>query len=194
MSDAPDKITIRIAIDIPVEVAAETVQIIEPALARLTAGLGGKPETTVESEPVEDLRLIARQELERKKDEFFAKAPRAYAIYRRVRPQCETALQAYKIITRDLRLDAAVAAEVLVQKQRRKLKQYIHNRRQRTVVRLGYEGWSNKAIAKRLGVATRTVARIFADARASNVGRQKKGPCSLVGSSADYRSYACRNK
>jgi len=173
MSDTFDKITIRIAIDIPVEVAAETIETIEPILARLTSGLphaANQSTSQVESEPVEDLSLIARQELEKKRIAFFAQAPRAYAIYRRVRPQCETALQAYKIITADLRLDAPVAAEVLVQKQRRKLKKYIQKRRQKTVVRLAYDGWSNKAIGQYLGVASRTVSRLMTEARSSQLG------------------------
>ncbi len=164
MSDTPDKITIRIAIDIPANVAAETIQSIEPMLARLTSGsphFAKQSEPKVASEPAEDLSLIARQELERKRKAFFAQAPRVYSMYRRVRPNCDTALQAYKIIADAIPLDAPVAAEVLVQRQRRNLKKYIQKRRQSTALQLVRRGWTNKAIGERLGVSTRSVTRLL---------------------------------
>lgn len=171
MSDTSDKITIRIAIDIPVNVAPATIKSIEPIVAKLTSDFATS-ETTPEPEldEVDELTLIARQEFDRKRKSFFAKAPRAYSICRRVRPSCDTALLAYKIITNQLGLDAPVAAEVLVQKQRKKLRKYIRARNQQTILRLATEGHKTKEICDYLGFKAPKVRLLLREARAKKLG------------------------
>lgn len=175
MSDTPDKITIRIAIDIPVGVAPAILKSIEPTVAKLTSGIVptetlAEPDTEPDPDSDEGLLIIARQELNRKQKAFFAKGPLAYRTYRRVRPLCESSQQAYKLVAQEIWLEAPVAAEVLVQKHRKKLRKYIRARNQQTVFRLVSEGQKTKEICEYLGFKAYKVRLLLKEARAAQSG------------------------
>lgn len=114
----------------------------------------------------EELRASERKQYADRKAAFFALAPEAYQLYQLHRPGHKSANTVYSLISGQLRLDAPIAAELLVQKHR----YFLRQERQIKALKLARKGLTNKAIAERLGVSTRTVIRILKVARTKNVG------------------------
>lgn len=97
-------------------------------------------------------------------------SPLAYRTYRRVRPLCENPKQAYKIVAQEIWLEAPIAAEVLVQKHRKKLRNYIRARNQQTVLRFVSEGKKTREICEKLGFKAYKVRLLLKEARAGELG------------------------
>lgn len=173
MSDNPSNtISIRIAIDIPVDIAAETLSKIQPILSQIT----GQAE---DATPVQELGIVdseaealkeaARLEFQKRRAEFEQKGVQAFRIYRRIAANFEKPSQIYTAIGNQLGWPTGVIPSV-ISARRKKVKQYLRGRNQKTALRLAYEGWSNRAIAARMGFHVRTVSRLLKDAKTSQQG------------------------
>lgn len=99
-SDTPKTISIKIAIDIPTDIAAETLSKIQPVISQLS---NPSPALPVQDEPkpyisdqTEEEKAEARKYYQNNIEIFRKKAIQAYRLYRRLVPKCEKPSQAYK--------------------------------------------------------------------------------------------------
>ena len=168
MSDSTRKtISIKIAIDIPVEVAAETFAQIEPLVNKLSQ-IGQLP-VIENSESPSQLGLVTPQsdssrELDRSKmaenlKRFKKYTVQAYRTFRRISDDFERPYDAYKVLADKYEWPVTVL-QTQIASRRKHINQYIKKRRMATIIRLKYHGWTYAKIAEYTGIHDRTVARL----------------------------------
>lgn len=108
-----------------------------------------------------------RERLEARRRAFFAKAPKAYALYVAQRKSFPSAQCTYRHIACLMGLDIPLSAEVLVQHQKRA----IRRKEAKYVLRCAEDGLSNRQIALNLGVSVRTVSRRLNAARSQKMAK-----------------------
>ena len=191
MSNQNDYIRINLSIEIPVHTAEKTVeklqefaanlsqlpkqieapkeQLLEDDVAQAIKHVGQKAHADLkaeeELEQLEEANRIMRQkQLAEARKKYNLNVIQAYRLYRRIRPECDRDYPAYKAVS--LHLDWPVsAAQHAVASRKRIIKAYLKHRNNKTIMRLAYEGWTNKAIGSFLGMHEKTVAKIFRELR-----------------------------
>lgn len=170
-------ISIRIAIDIPVDIAADTMAQLEPIIARLTS-------RTVEENNLQELGLVVedeeakahRAEVDKfyaeKRHEYEIKCIQAYRQFRQISGKYKKAHDQYKVIAFNLGWPVSMMPE-LIGMRRRKVKAYLRKRHQKTALRLAYAGWKNNQIGEHIGVSSRSVTRLISEARTLAQGGAK---------------------
>lgn len=176
MADSTSKtISIRIAIDIPVDVAAETLQQLAPVLARLQAPaqpsarqLDAIDDDAAQVQDKEEaLRAEIRAHYDEQRREFVRKAVQAYRLYRRIAPQYEKPSEVHRVIARKFEWPVGVVPSFLADR-RKKVAAYLKKRQLATVLRLAREGYTNNRIADAISVSQPTVNRLLKQARAAD--------------------------
>lgn len=175
-NDTNKTISIRIAIDIPVGVAAETLAQIEPLVSQLSSSQSQKPLSappTLEQsdEEIEEERRKAERDAEyaERLREFHSRKVQAYRTFRRIQGDCEKPYDAYRIIASQIGWSPSLIPRV-ISDRRKEINRYINERRKRIAVAMAFKGKTHKQIAKRLGVHRHTVGKLLKEARASLVG------------------------
>lgn len=171
MSSASSKhITIRIAIDIPVDVAETTLSSITPFLSQLqqishdaSTPVAALEDQTQALDDNEDRKRV-RDHYDEQRRLFWIKTVQSHRTFRRIQHNYENDHDAYKLLAEGLQWPTAVLKSQIAA-HRRKLKAFIKTRRQRYVLRRILEGASHKTIGMEIGVHVKTVARILRDAK-----------------------------
>lgn len=175
MSDSTSKtISIRIAIDIPVDVAADTLRLLEPMLARLTSTA-----TQVDAVPdhsddatysqfpateTEEHRAAVKAHYDAQVRDFEKKAIQAFRKYRRLAPYADKPSTVYRDIAS--RYDWPVGiVQGIISRRRKMVMAYVKKRRLARVLRLARKGYTNQRIADGMGLSQGTVNRLLKEAR-----------------------------
>lgn len=175
MSDSTSKtISIRIAIDIPVDVAADTLRQLEPMLARL-ASVPGRVEPVADQSyeaaysqfpdtETEEHKAAVKAHYDAQVKEFEKKAVQAFRKYRRLAPYADKPSTIYRDIAS--RHDWPVGVvQSIISRRRKKVMAYVKKRRLARVLRLARLGHSNQRIADGMGLSQGTVNRLLKEAQ-----------------------------
>lgn len=193
MPDSTHKtISIRIAIDIPVDTAESTIQKLEGLVTRISdlplqisnsgtpliddievaEGIkyaGQKAYAEMQADEKREQKEAERHDLETSKyaanlKDFERKAVQSYRLFRQLRPQFDRDYDTYKAIAKRFGWPTPVV-QTKVAQRKREVKAYLRLLRDRAVMRLVFIGWTNKRIANHIGIHEKTVARIFRELR-----------------------------
>tara|TARA_R110002096_G_scaffold238201_2_gene429654 strand:- start:308 stop:868 length:561 start_codon:yes stop_codon:yes gene_type:complete len=184
MSDASSKtISIRIAIDIPVDIASDTLAQLQPLVSQLS-GLGKQQQLTpspdnshvIEVDPeAEAKKAEIKQHYADKIAEYKRNVIQAYRTFRRTVDSFDEVRLAYHPIAERYQWPVGVVQSAIADRKR-VIRKYLQVRQKREILLLSYAGKTNKQIGLRLGLHDRTVARRLKEAR--NLKRlQTKGGC-----------------
>lgn len=189
MSDSTNKtISIRIAIDIPVDIADSTLQKLQGFVSQVTSlqthsnasrinyldsdeiaqGIkhaGQKAYAEMQAEKEQNQVDTERRDQETAKyaanlRDFERKAVQSYRLFRQLRPNFERDYDTYKAIAERFYWPTPIV-KTKVTARKRQIKAYLKERRSKTIMRLAYLGWTNKRIAAHIGLHEKTVAAIF---------------------------------
>ena len=169
MSDTSKTISIRIAIDIPVDIAADTLRQLEPFVARLTSRPVGETNieelgVVVEDEAEAARKAEIRAHYDEQKRQFVRNGVQAFRIFRRIKDDFGTPAGAYRVIASRFEWPAGIVPGI-ISKRRKQVNEYLKRRRTATAIRMAYDGHTNHQIAERIGVAQPTVSRMLRQAR-----------------------------
>lgn len=188
----PKTISIRIAIDIPVDTAESTIQKLEGLVSKISnlplqignsatpliddievaQGIkyaGQKAFAEMQADEKRERVETERHELEKSKyaanlKDFERKAVQSYRLFRQLRPQFDRDYDTYKAIAERFSWPTSIV-QTKVAQRKREVKTYLRLLRGRAVMRLVYLGWTNKRIAAHIGIHEKTVARTFRELR-----------------------------
>lgn len=166
-------ISIKIAIDIPVDTAVETIEKLQGALLGLTklAAPVQRQEMEAPSQfpDTEDPEYQAqvKAHYDEKRREFELKGVQAYRLFRRIRKNHEKISGAYREIGACLDWPVSVVPSILA-RRRKKVQAYVKLRRMAMIQRLDWEGLTNTEIAEKIGISQATVNRLLHQARAAD--------------------------
>ncbi len=161
-------ISIKIAIDIPADIAAETLNKIQPTLNQLGSGVV-TPIEPVKQEypsllPEGVTEADVQEKYENNKRQFARNAVQAYRTYRRIVGDYEKPSQAYRQIAARYDWPTSIMPSVIGDRKRA-IKAYIKLRHKRRVWQLAQDGNSNQQIANALNLSIRTVQRLLKEVR-----------------------------
>lgn len=162
-------IRVCITIDIPVDVANNTLRQLEPVIARLTSrspsdASAPLPEDVKAEEEKQARTAEIQEHYEEQKRRFVKQGVQAYRIFRRVASNYEKPSEVYRLIAQRFEWTISIVPGI-ISARRRKVDQYVKRRRSASVLRLAYDGLTNQQIADRVGISQPTVSRMLREAR-----------------------------
>lgn len=191
MSDNNKTISIKIAIEIPVNTAEKTIQklhdfaasisqipmqveaprtpLIEDDVVQAIKHVGQKAHADLKAEKELKKQETANQEKRKNqlidaRKKYDLNVIQVYRLYRRIRPECDRDYTAHKAVS--LHFDWPVsAAQHAVACRKRLIKAYLKLRQKKVVMHLIFLGWTNKRIAAHVGVHEKTIAKTFRELR-----------------------------
>jgi|GEM_PF-3993672 len=174
MSDSTNKtITIRIAIDIPVEIADTTLAKLEPMISQLVQTEQEEPRnqdgvgfvTPVD----EEKRTQEKQVIEDRRQLYKRRIVQSYRQFRHLTKKGKTEKEALHQIALELNWPIETTKSITFARRKR-INQYIRFRRMKTIIRLRQKGKTQTFIAKHVGTSQQTVNRVLKEARKQKVG------------------------
>lgn len=167
-------ISIKIAIDIPVDTAVETIEKLQGALSGL-ARLASPAQPQELAPPSQfpdtedpEYQAQVKAHYDEKRREFELKGVQAYRLFRRIRKNHEKISGAYREIGARLDWPVGVVPSILA-RRRKKVQAYVKRRRMAMIHRLDWEGLTSTEIAEKVGVSQPTVSRLLNQARTAEV-------------------------
>jgi len=172
MSDST-KNMITIRIDIPVDVADETIVKLECLAVHLKDIVNAEPSKDPSIgfvTPVDKEREAAlAKEADDRRQEFKRRIVQAFRKYRRLTKSGKTEKQAFGQIALEYDWPNSIAKDITTSR-RVKINHYMRFRRMKTAIKMAAQGISEPKIAKHVGVSQSTVNRMLQEARKQKVG------------------------